>query len=253
MKTKRFFQSAMLALTALLAISSCDTYDDDAILMDVVTPNVLVTIKPLESGRFYMQLDNKTTLWPTNMTASPYGMKEVRALANCYQVAVDAEDEEAAKYDKAVYVNRIDSIRTKQAVEYPAGDVDKLYGNDPIELVNDWVSVAEDGYLTLRFCTLWGNTGTVHYLNLLTGKSPDAPYEVELRHNANGDTSGNWGYGIIAFKVPALVSAGGKEVKLKLKYKSYTGDKTVTFNYYSAVGGEVDGNSSMGSYALKIQ
>ena len=33
----------------------------------------------------------------------------------------------------------------------------RTYGNDPVEILNDWVTIAEDGYLTLRFATRWGN------------------------------------------------------------------------------------------------
>ncbi len=68
---------------------------------------------------------------------------------------------------------------------------DSLYGNDPVDIVDDWVTVAEDGYLTLRFSTLWGNRGIAHKVNLLTGGNPENPYEVEFRHDACGD-AGSW-------------------------------------------------------------
>mgnify|MGYP000385156400 CR=1 FL=1 len=46
-------------------------------------------------------------------------------------------------------------------------------------------------YLTLRFRALWGGQ-KVHYINLVTGVNPDNPYEVELRHNVNGDPQNYW-------------------------------------------------------------
>lgn len=51
------------------------------------------------------------------------------------------------------------------------------------------MTLAEDGYLTLRFRTVWGGSQK-HFVNLLLGQNPDNPYEVEFRHNAYGDTYG---------------------------------------------------------------
>lgn len=85
------------------------------------------------------------------MKNSPYGEKEVRALVN-----FDPVNESSGEYDKAVHINWIDSILTKPI----AGDLgdknDEVYGTDPVDMINDWVTIAEDGYLTLRFRTMWG-------------------------------------------------------------------------------------------------
>lgn len=93
-----------------------------------------------------------------------------------------------------MYVNWIDSIRTKQPVETQGSEAEnvKVYGNDPIEIVKDWVSVAEDGYVTLRIRTLWGGNAT-HIINLVNGVNKDNVYEFDLRHNAQGDTNGKNG------------------------------------------------------------
>ena len=40
----------------------------------------------------FLQLDDKTTLLPTNMTKSPYGEKEVRALVNYKEVEMCIRD-----------------------------------------------------------------------------------------------------------------------------------------------------------------
>ena len=114
-----------------------------------------------------MQLDNETTLYPSNITKSPYGSKEVRALVN-YSTDDSRPD------GTGVYVNWLDSIRTK----IPAFTTDnnsQVFGNDPLEIINDWVTVAEDGYLTLRFRTVWGLTNIPHHINLVTGINPEDP------------------------------------------------------------------------------
>ena len=104
---------------------------------------------------------------------------------------------------------------------------------DPIEIVKDWVNIAEDGYLTLRFRTRWGNNGVAHFVNLFTGVNPDDPYEVEFRHNAFGDVNGVWGDALVAFRLSDLPDTEGKTVKLTLKYKSFSGEKSIQFDYCS--------------------
>ena len=183
---KKFFGfNKLLASVAVLAsvmiFQSC-LDDDDNDYYRYAWPNALVTVKPVADNSFFMQLDDSTTLLPVNMKNSPYGEKEVRALVN-----FDPVNESSGEYDKAVHINWIDSILTKPI----AGDLgdknDEVYGTDPVDMINDWVTIAEDGYLTLRFRTMWGNRSQAHFVNLLMSKDAENPYEVEFRHNAFGD------------------------------------------------------------------
>ena len=107
---------------------------------------------------------------------------------------------------------------------------DKIYGTDPVEIINDWVTIAEDGYLTLRFRTVWGGRNK-HFVNLLLGQNPENPYEVEFRHNAYEDTYGTTEDRLVAFKLDGLPDTEGKTVKLKLKWKSFSGEKSTEFDY----------------------
>jgi len=83
-------------------------------------------------------------------------------------------------------------------------------------MINDWVTIAEDGYLTLRFRTMWGNRSQAHFVNLLMSKDAENPYEVEFRHNAFGDVYGEPADGLVAFNLDSLPDTEGKTVKLKL-------------------------------------
>ncbi|MDR2914440.1 MAG: hypothetical protein LBV74_06380, partial [Tannerella sp.] len=130
-----------------------------------------------------------------------------------------------------VYINWIDSILTKPIASDLGPDNDSIYGTDPVEIINDWVTIAEDGYLTLRFRTIWGDWSKVHFVNLLPGSDPSNPYEVEFRHNAYGDIYGREGDGLVAFRLDNLPDTEGKTVKLKLKWKSFSGDKSAEFDY----------------------
>ena len=223
MSSTKFIHFFIGVIAAAICIMACDNKDDD---WSIYYPNALVTVRPTAEGGCYLQLDDNTTLKPVNISKSPFGDKEVRALTN-----FSPSKESAAPYNKAVFVNWIDSILTKNAISVEQMLPDYNYGNNPVEIVRDWVTIAEDGYLTLRFRTVWGNIGRVHYVNLITGVNPGNPYEVEFRHNANGDTYGFVRDGIVAFRLDGLPDTEGKTVKLTLKWQSFSGPKMAHFDY----------------------
>ena len=226
MKSKYFMPA--LAATMALILPSCLDSDDNNTL---ATPTAIVTVCPAIDETFVMQLDDATQLIPVNMKKSPFGNKEVRALVNYTEV----EEGSRAYTTRNVEVNWLDSIRTKLPViitpsEDEEEDENDTLGDDPIEIVNDWVTVAEDGYLTLRFRTLWGLTNIPHHINLVTGINPDDPFEFELRHDAKGDTYGNPGDALIAFNLNHLSSEFKEVEHITLRWKSFSGDKTTTFD-----------------------
>lgn len=224
MKTKKWFVMAA-AVVASLGFQSC--LDDDEYDYSLLVPNALVTVKNNADSSFFLQLDEQTTLLPVNMDKSPFGEKEVRALVNYTEV-----DEPSGDYTHAVHVNWIDSLLTKSlAPNLGVDENNRVYGNDPVEMVADWVTIAEDGYLTLRFRTRWSDLGKKHFVNLIPTNNPDDPYEVEFRHNAYGDTYGQVGDGLVAFDLASLPDTEGKTVKLTLKWQSFTGEKSAQFDY----------------------
>lgn len=226
MKMKSVFSKVFLmtgALVCAFGLQSC--LDDDDNSHNQIYPNALVTVKHSADGAFFLQLDEETTLLPTNVKKSPFGDKEVRALVNYNEV-----DEASGAYSKAVYINWIDSILTKKLAPDLGEENDEVYGIDPVEMVKDWVTIAEDGYLTLRFRTVWGG-GEKHFVNLLPSTDPAKPYEVEFRHNAYGDVIGEIGDGLVAFSLDQLPDTEGETVKLKLKWQSFSGEKSAEFDY----------------------
>lgn len=249
---KRFKKLALAALGVIVfsvTMGSCSTDDDNDWYWSSV-PNALVTVKLAGDG-CYLQLDDSTTLLPTNLK-KPFGDKEVRALVN-YTVS----NQKDPKYSAVVNVNWIDSILTKKPVPSLATEKenDEKYGNDAVDIVRDWVTLAEDGYLTLRFRTLWGGV-KAHTINLVADVNPKNPYEVELRHNANGDPLLRWGDGLVAFDLnDILPDTHGKTVKLTIKWKSTAGNKSVDFDYCSrtpiASANMLNGFTSAGAYAIK--
>lgn len=229
MKRMKLTAYVLGLLTAGFTLQSCDNDDDDN--WELRRPTALVTVRPQADGKFTLQLDNSTTLFPSNMDKSPYGDKEVRALVN-YTKEYTEDGSFTADKIRSVHINWIDSIRTKMPVPTLGEENDTKYGKDPIEIVRDWVTVAEDGYLTLRIRTTWGVVNTPHYINLLTGVNPENPYELELRHDARGDVGGYFADALIAFNLNDLPRTDDKNVKIKLNWQSFSGKKSIEFELY---------------------
>lgn len=224
----RFKKSVLFLMMAVAVAGSLQSCNDNDKYIDVddYTANAVVTVKS-DNNSTYFQLDDSTTLLPVNVKSKLFGGKEVRAIAN-----IVSSKSNPGIYDKAVYVNWIDSIRTKGTVE-TLGSAEKneaAYGKDPFEIMADWFTIAEDGYLTLRVRTLWGS-GSTHYINMITGVNSENPYEVEIRQDSKGDTGKKVGDSLIAFNLNALPDTQGKTVKLKVNWISFSGNKSVEFDY----------------------
>ena len=132
MKTRNWMLTAIAVLATAFSLQSCLNEDDNSHLR---MPNALVTLKNNVALGFYLQLDDKTTVKPTNMTQSPYGTKELRAFVN-----LKFDDKDKDKMERAAYVNWIDTILTKPMAKNLGEKNDATYGNDPIEIVKDWLS-----------------------------------------------------------------------------------------------------------------
>lgn len=217
MKTKTFL---LLLVLSVIMFTSCedDVYYEPAYYG-------LVTVRYTDSDVLYLQLDEDRMLYPVNMSSNKLWDEGQRALINFYVV-----NEDDKGFTDAVYVNWINLVLTKLLVENKGVENDVVYGNDPVEIVRDWVTIVEDGYLTLRFRTYWSG-GVAHSVNLLMGVNAEDPYEVEFRHNANGDFEYYIGDGLVSFDLSKLPDTGGKIVKLTLKWMSFSGPKSVVFDY----------------------
>ncbi len=220
-----------LALQTLLLFSmgvffSCSDLDKDNDSSRLNYPTAVVTVKSID-GNVILQVDDKTAVYPVNLQKVSYD-KEFRAFVN-YRNANDREAGDAVpsggSMDK-VYVNWLQDILTKPMADRTPDD-EAAYGNDPVEIVNDWTTVCEDGYLTLRIRTYFGGEKK-HVLNLVRG---DDPYEVILYHDACEDVGRELGDAAVAFRLDKLPDTGGSVADLKLSYLSFSGKKTLAFKY----------------------
>ena len=116
MQNLKHFITPLLFVGLAVTFQSCLDDDDDKAMYH---PTALVTVEPADDESFIMHLDDNTILQPVNMAKSPYGKKEVRALVNFSETVAP---ENGGSFRK-VYVNWLDSIRTKRPV--PTTDIPK--------------------------------------------------------------------------------------------------------------------------------
>lgn len=228
MKTSKIFLGLISIFTVCSLFTSCDNDTNDNVKR---YPNAIVTIKPINGGAsFNVWVSEKVQGPPSNLTKSPYGNKEVRAIANI-------KEEKDAKGKTKIYINWMDSIRTKQAIALKNTEMDlKKYGEDRLEIVNGFGTVVEDGYLTLRYNTAMRDLKAKRDINLIVQHSEKEPYKLVLAYNAHGDNKGRFASGFIAFRLSEIDKIaqknGKKDVTLHLHWKSYQGDKHTFFKYH---------------------
>ncbi|WP_028897382.1 NigD-like C-terminal domain-containing protein [Prevotella sp. HUN102] len=228
MKTSRILLGVISAFAVCSFFASCET---DESKNETIYPNAIVTIKPINDGAgFNVWVDDKVQGPASNITKSPYGKKEVRAIANIRQ-------EKDEKGMNKIYINWMDSIRTKNAIMPELKAMDwKKYGEDRLEIINGFGTVVEDGYLTLRYSTAITNPKAKRDMNLIVQHSEKEPYKLVLAYNAHGDNKGRFASGLIAFRLSEIDKIarknGKKDVTLQLHWKSYQGDKQASFKYH---------------------
>ena len=222
MKKFMLFFAGLSLMVGPLALGSCSDDLDDG---GQPLMNAMVTVKPnADNTEVTLQLDDYTVIHPDNLQKSPFGTKEVRARA-CLDYKND---------DQHVDVVWLDSVLTKRLTKNLGNEEEnrKAYGNDPINILNDWITVAEDAYLTLHFATVFGN-GSQHKLNLVHRDDVNTPYYFTLYHDAQGDFTGLEQDGIVAFKLydlPALQEID-QPVHITLEWNTRLGTQSAKFKY----------------------
>ena len=230
---KRIKTLMLLMVVALTAVSlqSCDDDDDDYYpAFNLAT----VTLKApkVDGGKWFMQLDDSTTLEATNIASHPYDNRELRAYIRYNDIKDMASAPASTSAIQKMYsvnVLTIDTILTKK-MDPMVENTAEEYGSDPVEVVNSWETVAEDGYMNIRFRTRFGYNGK-HRMTLVHRTDAEDPYAVEFLHDANGDTNGQVADGMVAFRLDDSFNEGNDPIEITLKWKSYSGEKSAKFKY----------------------
>ena len=178
----------------------------------------------IKDGKYYLWIDADTFALISNQdVCSGPGTRAVASY-----ILLDTPDGQTPE----VYVNWMEPIDTHPitAGEYKSGAAPT---GDPLDIVDNWMTSCEGGYLTIRYTAWWG--GKVrHDLSLVGGTSKD-PYQLLLIHDAHNDPMEGISDALVAFDLSSLPDTEGKTVTLKVLYKSLEGTvKTVEFAYCTA-------------------
>lgn len=188
----------------------------------------VATVYPQADGGFLLAITESQVVKPSNVTESPYGDKKARVLTEYYFEPSDPANSSTKEYVHICWMNEILS-KAPVAAE---GEFKDKYGYEPIAIVEDWLTIAEDGYLTLHLRTDSDIPGIKHEMNLAVGDITQSPIELTLCHSTKGVSKERSQYadGPIAFPLEeTLADLAGQTVKLKLNWNSYDGEKSREF------------------------
>jgi hypothetical protein len=131
---------------------------------------------------------------------------------------VDDAGEITAYYVK---VNSAKKVLTKGILDITSENEDSI-GNDAIVVQEHWVT---NNLLNLQL-KYWGRN-EIHFINLV--KKPgvltaaNQPFELEIRHNDNGDEESIPFVALVSFKLDSLQVAGIDSIRFKVKSTDYDG------------------------------
>lgn len=120
-----------------------------------------------------------------------------------------------------VKVNSAKKVLTKGVLDITEANKDSI-GNDPIIVQDTWMA---NGLLNFQL-KYWGRNQT-HFINLV--KQPGEltaegqPFQLELRHNKNGDSEDIPFTAYVSFRLDSLQIAGLDSVRFKITSKDYDG------------------------------
>ena len=228
MKKIKTLMLLMAVMLTAVSLQSCDTDCDNNGYPAFNLATVTLKAPRTEGAKWFMQLDDSTVIYAKNIASHPYENKELRAYIRYNELQRDMTSSKFP-YEYSANILTIDTILTKK-MDPMVENMAEEYGNDPVEVIDSWETVAEDGYLNIRFRTRWGNN-IKHRVTLVHRTDVNNPYTVEFIHNAHGDINGHVADGMVAFRLDDCFNKGDEPIEITLKWKSYSGEETTKFKY----------------------
>ena len=166
----------------------------------------IVTVHKSPTDTVYFQVDDSTRLYPTNFQAAYNGVVRIVCGITVFKQTVPNYGHKTfvewyEQLDKGVFANTM-----------PSG------AGDGLDIIPDWMTSCEDGFLTLHYKAWWGSGSVQHSLTVVAGQNSSDPYELLLVHDANGDARLEQGEAIIYFDINSLPDTGDNYKTLTLKW-----------------------------------
>ena len=134
-------------------------------------------------------------------------------------------------YTDAILVEWASPIDQGTVASRPFDAASNSTADSPVDIILDWMTSLEDGFLTLHYSIL--SSGNAQHTFSL--HPTESPYAFRLVHDSHGDVKGAVTDGIVCFDVSALLpQTEGKTVELYLDYIDLNNtEKRLTVEYCS--------------------
>ena len=171
----------------------------------------ILTVKKTPTDSVYFQLNDSTTIYAANYQNNYSRMERVFC-------DITVTNRKVGRFNYTGNINWLEPLDEGKVTADAS-----VKGSDGLDILNDWMTGVEDGYLTVHYSTWWGKSPVQHDFYLVTGANSADPYEVELRQNANGDKKDDQGDSLICFDINSLPDTGGQYKTLTLKWTTSGG------------------------------
>ncbi len=173
----------------------------------------IVTVKQDAAGAVFFQLDDSTRVYPVNYTLPYKGLQRIIC-----RLSLNKEQSQC-------YIHWMDGIErgdvtTQNATSSPMPDSQSA----GLDVIDDWMTGVEDGFLTVHYSAWWGEGKVSHTLCLYQSPGEENTFEFTLLHNANGDKALKLGDALVYFDIdPLLPPTQGGYKTLTLKWTTLEG------------------------------
>lgn len=207
MQVKRFLHTLLVPfLLGLALLSGCSKMEDWDAAKAAPEDNLNADTEPAQIGNYsaiatlflsgegvyYLQVDADTRVYPANFRDLCHTTPEVP----CRIVGeMTVYNRQYGAYGWYGLIDWFDFIEKGPVL------AERGAGKDGVDVLADWMTSLEDGFLTLHFQTWWGFETRRHELRLVIGTNPDDPYELLLVHNANDDPKSYQADALIYFDI----------------------------------------------------
>ena len=160
----------------------------------------IVTEKCDALGKVFFQLDDDNIAYPTNFEGTYTGLRRIIC-----KITLNGS---------SCYLHWMDYLTEAPFVSSAS------IPDDGLELLDDWMTSVEDGFLTVHYRSWWGDGSTPHSLEVVQG---ERPYELYLRHSRNGDEARMEADALVYFDINSLPPTEGDYVYLTLNWTTGEG------------------------------
>lgn len=196
----------------------------------------IVTVKQSENGAVYFQLNEDKRLYPQNYEYPFTGLR--RIICGLQETGGDSCRvlwmEFLEQGSKDHYYVPVAAPEDGPEDPFPEDGPEDSFPHDGLDILEDWMTGAEDGFLTLHYSTWWGDGSVAHRLRLVYGTHPGNPYELLLSHDRNNDAFLEKADALICFDINDLPSTEGKYVNLRLKWTDSEGKPAAKDFYFKS-------------------